>query len=359
MEKLLTKYADKEGERYCLKYLDTTINVKQCVTNETIESVMFFFQLYLEKSDEWSKESLTDIYFYDFIEFEKDFCQYCGEVAAQKTIRISSVKQFNLSVKEYISQGYHIFVYDDNETAIIMDDSQHRVYLFLSQTSEIAIVELLRDIIIKDQENKGSVILHAAAVEKDNKVVAISGIKGAGKSTATMELLFHAGYHFFTGDKLFVRFENEKLIAKGWPDYPHLGVGTISRYSPLVAHCEAFDIRSKKPSDKILLSPKEFYGIEEIKINANVGEVSAVIFPEFNVSGESEVSQVENVAERLISNIEYKEDFPMSKWHELVKPGYVREVQEKKLCHCLASVPGFVWKGNFAAESMEDCLKNN
>lgn len=46
----------------------------------------------------------------------------------------------------------------------------------------------------------------------DEKVIVICGGKGTGKSTVTMELIFNGGYHFFTGDKLFVRMEGGQKI---------------------------------------------------------------------------------------------------------------------------------------------------
>lgn len=357
LKKLLAEFTQKEGEIFCLKYIDTIINIKKCVTNETIETIIKFFQLYLEKDNHWSKDVLANIYFYDNSFFEKNFLKFCGSIVAKKIIRISSAKRFNLSVKEYVYGDYHIFIYDHNGTAIIMNYFNHNVYIFMTDSSEIAIVEFLRDIIIKDQENKGSIILHAAAVEKDNKVIAISGVKGAGKSTATMELIFHAGYHFFSGDKLFVRVENEQIIAKGWPDYPHLGVGTLCRYDTLINYCEEVDIKNKKANDKILLPPKKFYDIIELAINRNEAVLSAIIFPDFDLKNQSQVARIDNVPQRLVGNIEYKEDFPMAKWHDLVKPEYNRMNQEKILKDRLMKVPGYAWKGNFVANSLEDCLK--
>lgn len=217
--------------------------------------------MYLEKESHWIKKALANIYFYNYCDLEKSFLKYCGD--------------------------YHIFVYNHNGTAIIMDYLDHNVYIFMTDESEIAIVEFFRDIIIKDQENKGSIVLHVAAVEKDDRVIGVSGMNGLGKSTAMMELIFHAGYHFFTGDKLFVRVKNGQIIAKGWPDYPHLGVGTLSRYAVLVNHCKEFDIKNKQPKEKILLSPREFYDIDEFNLNSKVAILSAVIFLEFDLDNKS------------------------------------------------------------------------
>lgn len=213
-------------------------------------------------------------------------------------------------------------------------------------------MEFIRDIVIKDKENKGSIILHAAAVHKNDKVVAISGAKGAGKSTATMELIFNAGYEFFTGDKLFVRVKDNKIIAKGWPDYPHLGVGTISRYDTLIDYCGTEKIQNADPSDKIIFSPEDFYDIAELKVNNETGVLSAFIFPQFNVNNASNVIKVDNVAQKIEANIEYKEDFPMSQWHEMVKKKYNRDENQKILCECLEQIPGYSWKGNFNAQDV-------
>jgi hypothetical protein len=88
--------------------------------------------------------------------------------------------------------------------------------------------------VLKDQENRGAAVLHAAAAYKDGTAVLVTWAKGAGKSTILLELVEHFGYQIMSGDKTVAREQpNGSVLVSGWPDYPHLGYGTIAKYQGL------------------------------------------------------------------------------------------------------------------------------
>lgn len=101
------------------------------------------------------------------------------------------------------------------------------------------LLELIRDLLGKDAENRGIAVLHAAAVELDGIAIALVGAKGAGKSSVALELVLNHGGRLLSGDKTHVWLEDGALRCAGWPDWPHLGLGTISRFEPLT---EAYDL---------------------------------------------------------------------------------------------------------------------
>lgn len=353
----LDSYKTNQSEIFSLTYIDTVLNFKNNSNIKAFQTVISFLKLYFSYNNVWANSDLlANIYVQDYKEFLSDISQFCKTEISEKIIRISSAKKFNLSVKEYECDNNHIFIYNDTNTTIIMNYSSKDIYFFIDEDSEIPIIEFIRDIVIKDQENKGSIILHAAAVEKDNKVIVISGVKGAGKSTLTMELIFNAHFHFFTGDKLFVRVLDNQLIAKGWPDYPHLGIGTIRNFPHLYEISKKYITDSMKNSDKLLLSPFELYGLEEMKIESGTAVLSAMIFPKFDLDSESKISKTDDLPERISSNIEYKEDFPMSQWHDFVLKTYNRKQNVDALIKVVKNISGYRWEGKFSADTVQSIL---
>lgn len=108
------------------------------------------------------------------------------------------------------------------------------VEVFVGSAGQLDLVELIRDLVLKDQENRGAAVLHGTAAERDGRAVLITGLKGAGKSTVLLELVEHHGYRIMSGDKtLAIRNAEGRTVLAGWPDYPHLGYATIAKYPGL------------------------------------------------------------------------------------------------------------------------------
>ena len=356
INEILKSIKEKDADVFSINYIDTILNLKNNTDSKTFDRVISFFRLYFNQKTKWQKEAIADIYVEDFSEFTEKISAYCTDVIAEKKIRISSAEKFNLSVKEYEIHDYKIFVHETNNTAFIMNYDTHEIFMFIDDSSEIALVEFIRDIVIKDQENKGSIIMHAAAVEKNNSVIMISGVKGAGKSTLTLELICNGHYRFFTGDKLFLRVIDGKVIAKGWPDYPHIGVGTIRNFKVLNDYCKKFNIEKMNNSDKILLDFEEYYRLDEININSGYAELDYIIFPKFAVDEPSNVIKVDDLKKRVRDNIEFKEDFSMSQWHNFIPKKYNKEQQIQMIMDALDTVSGFSWSGLFKADDISKII---
>ncbi len=120
-------------------------------------------------------------------------------------------------------------------TRFRFDPISRTVDVAVGQTGQLDFVELVRDLVLKDQENRGILVLHATAAYRDDSVVIVTGTKGAGKSTVLLELVEHFGYQVVSGDKtLILPSDDGQPQIVGWPDYPHLGYGTIAKYSGLL-----------------------------------------------------------------------------------------------------------------------------
>lgn len=120
-------------------------------------------------------------------------------------------------------------------TSMAFHPAQGRIDVALPAAGYLDFVERVRDLVLKDQENRGVLVLHATSAERDGSLAVISGSKGAGKSTILLELVEHFGFRVVAGDTTlaFVD-ESGDVILTGWPDYPHLGFGTIDRYPGLL-----------------------------------------------------------------------------------------------------------------------------
>lgn len=70
-------------------------------------------------------------------------------------------------------------------------------------------------------------IAHAAALVVNGSVLAIAGGSGGGKSTLMLHLLETQGSQFLSNDRLFLRHEGDRIIARGIPKWPRINPGTL------------------------------------------------------------------------------------------------------------------------------------
>jgi HprK-related kinase B len=72
----------------------------------------------------------------------------------------------------------------------------------------------------------GWALCHSAAVARDGRALAISGISGAGKSTLTLWLLSE-GYDYVSNDRVLVKREGARVRVCGVPKHPRVNPGTL------------------------------------------------------------------------------------------------------------------------------------
>ena len=75
-------------------------------------------------------------------------------------------------------------------------------------------------------QRQGWLIGHAAALVRNNKTLAIAGLSGGGKSTLMLKLLGHGG-QFMSNDRLFLRAQDNRIMAHGIAKWPRINPGTI------------------------------------------------------------------------------------------------------------------------------------
>ena len=103
---------------------------------------------------------------------------------------------------------------------------------------------------------RGHLLLHASGVSQNGRVAALAGPPGAGKSTASLQLV-EQGFRFLSHDRVLARREPGRVEAIGYPQMPRVNPGTLlhhSRLCAIVPPCERDALSA--------LSPDELWGLE-------------------------------------------------------------------------------------------------
>jgi hypothetical protein len=149
-------------------------------------------------------------------------------------VRTSASDFFTVPARRARVAGREYLVCTRTGTRFTFDTAGRTVDVLAGTGSTMDVVELVRELVLKHQENTGAVVLHATAAYRDGTAVLVTGAKGAGKSTVLLELVEHFGYQVMSGDKTLVHEQPDgRVLAAGWPDYPHLGFETIVKYPGL------------------------------------------------------------------------------------------------------------------------------
>jgi HprK-related kinase B len=83
----------------------------------------------------------------------------------------------------------------------------------------------------------GHLLLHASGVSWNGQTVALAGPPGAGKSTASLQLV-ERGFRFLSNDRVLARRGETRIEAIGYPKMPRVNPGTLLHNSRLVGMLE-------------------------------------------------------------------------------------------------------------------------
>ncbi|WP_091068082.1 hypothetical protein [Micromonospora humi] len=234
------------------------------------------------------------------------------------TIRRSSAAAFNLHGLRGHVDGADVVVCQDTTTALRLRDGVRSADLYLGSASFVQLVEFVRDIVLKAAERTGAVQVHAACAARDGKAVAIVGAKGAGKSTMLLDLVGRHGFRLVSGDKILVERTDEGLTVRGWPDFPHLGVGTIVGHPALAAEVAALghDLDAAEPQRKLLLDPEVLERAFGLTYQPGAVPLSAVVLPEVARGGAGELSVLAHPdLDEVMRHVERTADNRWMSWH--------------------------------------------
>ena len=205
-----------------------------------------------------------------------------------------------------------------------------RFALRVAEGCTIQVVDFLRDLVIRNEESSGTVILHASGATDGTTVVAVTGPKGAGKTTTLLSMLRRPGWSYFTGDKLFCRLTDDGVDVYPWRDYPHVGVGTIladERLADLVRSQVDPGLDDRPATDKLLLDPDLFEGWLGSEFSSRPGRLGALLLPRVQPGRALRTTPVDDANERwaaLQRSIERQADTSFFTWQSYLVPDYTR-----------------------------------
>lgn len=335
-----------------MEFLHSKLNIYSG-GNVNLSSIFDFFSThFIIKNNNKIKNSLADIYIYNSNELKNINFKKGKDVY----IRKSASDFFTIKAKKVILNNQEYLRIDQTGTIISFRPEKKEIHIQLQQKvdqkDELTVIEIIRDLVLRHEENNGVVILHATCAFKNNQASIIIGSKGAGKSTTLLEFVQKSDYKFMSGDKTFIWIENNTVVASGWPDYPHLGLGTISKYPELV---EKLDLKEKIKTNmediwstkhKIAVSPTKFKQVFPCTPPGLICSVANMYYPRLHDSDSCVLVRKENKAEFILPHVEslYKEDGDY--WNNYIELSKVDLQKNSKVINALEKLESYEIEGN-------------
>lgn len=218
------------------------------------------------------------------------------------------------------------------------------------------LIELVRSTVLGNEENHGVVVLHAAVVDLGGRAVVIVGRKGAGKTSAALEMVLHHGARLLSGDKALLLPGGAgvgDVRVAGWPDWPHVGLGTASRFPELV---ERFDLGARvgeataagdlwSMRHKVPLDPPGYAEVVGACPPGTVLPVAAVLYPCLGPDTAGGLTPADHGPERLAPHVESSFESGTPGWNPLVAPSPLLDGHQRDAVHRLAGRPAFELAG--------------
>lgn len=271
----------------------------------------------------WETEGLHPHFTLIFNDYTKLPFDWLNHPAEEVVIRKSTANSFNLSGRFFLlDDKTRVIIDEETKTAYHINEETNTIVFYGSKESVIHLIEFVRYTSLLVEEIEGTMVLHASATVHSESTYLVLGNKGAGKTSTLLNLIFQHGQKYFSGDKILVSKSTEGIIIRGWPDYPHVGIGTLKNFPNLVKNLrlplEWADGTPKPDSHKELIEPRLFRAALPSTVEPSVKKVATLIFPQVSVD-EITVSVVDNNErmETLLENIEYPHQFLTVQWHNL------------------------------------------
>ena len=202
-------------------------------------------------------------------EFEEVIVSYCSKESGMVRAK-----------KCYVDN--HIFIKTSRECGFWIIDNTFKKIVFVGNQDCIEhfhreFYVFFEHVLVKKAEEKGAILLHAAAVEKEGRVILLMGKKRSGKTTTFFELCKYGGCVPLSVDKILLVPENEEYMVYGVPTRLRVLSGTLSKYKELY---HFIPDKYKNVSQEVL-----WRGQSDGKVEIPIGEFEKFIKKEFRIRG--------------------------------------------------------------------------
>jgi hypothetical protein len=278
----------------------------------------------------------------------------CAERADARElfVRKSASPFFTVPARSATVDGVELVECTRDGTTMAFDAAARHVRVFAGDDAGLTLVELVRDVVLKAQENAGALVLHAAAVACADEAVLVVGGKGSGKSTTALELVRHHAMALLSGDKAILTEQSGEPRVAGWPDYPHLGYATILKHEDLAA-LAGIDPRDPAP-DGHAFSPTGKYAVDPFAFRERFASsrrsaglpVRALVLPAIGPAAATTLHRLElgEVRERLHANVDSAFETSSATWNAFT-PRAPGVPDRAPLLDRLAALPAFAVRG--------------
>jgi hypothetical protein len=190
------------------------------------------------------------------------------------------------------------------------------------------VIDFLRDLVVRHEESRGTVVLHAAGATDGEAAIVMAGPKGAGKTTALLSLLERPEWRYFSGDKVFCRLVDDVVQIHPWRDYPYVGVGTIRAHPHLADRVRREvdpDLDRRQPAEKLLIDPDRYESWLGGGFSPAPRRLGAILLPEISPGEPLRVTGLRGWNERwarLNTIVDRQADTTFFAWQSYLVPDY-------------------------------------
>lgn len=279
-------------------------------------------------------------------------------------IRRSTADMFNLKASAIIEDFSRIIIHDSSKNTYYYVDREEKIITaYVSELSFIHLVELIRYTALIIEEARGALLIHASAAVINDEAVLVLGHKGAGKTTTLLRLLLSESLDYLSGDKILLSANAEGIEIRAWPDYPHIGIGSLRPYPAFAEACGVQFLwdngREKPDSHKELIDPLRFRSALPATPRRKCTKVRALLFPDI-ASPKFEVQKLspeEQSLQILQENVEFPFEFTPGQWHGLFDDIMRKEREtDNRLLHHLVDAPWYSVLGAVSSPLPEKSL---
>ncbi|PUA34643.1 hypothetical protein C8Z91_34830 [Paenibacillus elgii] len=212
---------------------------------------------------------------------------------------------------ETYKDGYFIQKFEEGDEKIFIRDEEfaicckHNQYFVITshkvKNRDTYPLRIIREIIFRESENDGFLMIHGAAVSYKGKGAIICGDKSKGKTTLLLSYLF-SGCDFVANDRALIKKGEINYQLRGFPLAIRVGFGTANKIEKLRAAVTGYswarpqvkeieqitnlnfdaygNFGSSKKLELVPRELKELFGFR----TGHESKLSAVLFPEINLA---------------------------------------------------------------------------